>query len=353
MRMSCTRLRSWMAGPCLLLMVAAAPATHGGELSLLTWEGYADASFTRPFEKETGCRVSATYVGTNDEFVAKVMSGGAGYDLVSPSNDTTMRLIDADRIEPIDPNRVPGMHDFFPIFQSPPWLTKNGRLYGVPYGWGIVRTIVRADAVTATPDTLAFLWDPKFKARVSVWDDVQAIYMTAHLLGYKNTYTLTDEQLAQVKTRLVALKPNIRKFWGTTGEMGTLMATGEVVAGNSWEPTIVSLRKSGIKIVEVVPKEGRNGWSDSWMVLRGAGSNPCVYKWLAWTASSKAQALAYAVVGYGFANAKMADELTADNKALYRELKLDDPAILKGIDWWQSAPRRGRYLEVWNQIKAL
>jgi spermidine/putrescine-binding protein len=331
--------------------MAGASAAEG-ELNLLTWEGYADPSFVKPFEKETGCRVSATYVGTNDEFVAKVMGGGAAYDLVSPSNDTTKRLIDAGAIEPVDMTKVPGVKDFFPIFRSPPWLTKNGKIYGVPFGWGIVRTIVRADAVDGTPQSLSFLWDPKFKGKISVWDDVQEIYMTAHLLGFANTYTLTDEQLSAIKTKLLALKPNIRKFWGTTGEMGTLMATGEVVGGNSWEPTIVSLRKAGLKILEVEPKEGRNGWSDSWLILKGAGDNPCVYQWLAWTSSPKAQALGYAVMGYGFSNAKMVEELSGSTKALYKELKLDDPNILNGIDWWQSAPRRGRYLEIWNQVKA-
>lgn len=333
-------------------LLAAALGVHAGELNLLTWEGYADPSFTKPFEQQSGCRVTATYVGTNDEFVAKVMGGGADYDLISPSNDTTLRLIDAGMIEPIEASKVAAMKDFFPIFQSPPWLIKGGKLFGMPFGWGIVRTIVRADAVTARPDSLAYLWDPKFKGRISVWDDVQEIYMTAHLLGFANTYTLTDAQLAQVKSKLIALKPNVRKFWGTTGEMGTLMATGEVVAGNSWEPTIVSLRKAGIKILEVEPKEGRNGWSDSWMVLKGALDNPCVYQWLNWTASPKAQALGYGVVGYGFSNSKMVNELAGPAKALYQELKLDDPNILKGVDWWQSAPRRGRYLEIWNQVKA-
>src|SRR5580704_10086718 len=332
--------------------LSLAAAASAGDLSLLTWEGYADPSFTKPFEQQTGCHVTATYVGTNDEFVAKVMGGGGDYDLVSPSNDTTQRLIDAGAVEPLDPAKVPAMKDFFPIFQAPPWLSKNGKLYGVPFGWGIVRTIVRADSVSAPPDSLSFLWDPKWKGRLSLWDDVQEIYMTAHLLGFANTYTLSDEQLAQIKSKLIALKPNVRKFWGTTGEMGTLTATGEVVAGNSWEPTIVSLRKAGIKILDVVPKEGRNGWSDSWMILKGASGNPCVYQWLNWTASPKAQALGYGVMGYGFSNAKMVDELNGTSKALYQELKLDDPNILKGVDWWQSAPRRGRYLEIWNQVKA-
>jgi len=334
------------------VFMAFASAAPAGDLNLLTWEGYADASFVKPFEQQTGCRVTATYVGTNDEFVAKVMGGGGDYDLVTPSNDTTQRLIDAGAVEPLDPAKVPAMKDFFPIFQAPPWLSKNGKLYGVSFGWGIVRTIVRADAVAAAPDSLSFLWDPKWKGRLSLWDDVQEIYMTAHLLGFADTYTLSDEQLARIKSKLIALKPNVRKFWGTTGEMGTLMATGEVVGGNSWEPTIVSLRKAGIKILEVVPKEGRNGWSDSWMILKGASGNPCVYQWLNWTASPKAQALGYGVMGYGFSNARMVGELNGASKALYQELKLDDPNILKGVDWWQSAPRRGRYLEVWNQVKA-
>ena len=112
----------------LVSSFAAGVSGAEGELNLLTWEGYADPSFVKPFEKETGCRVSATYVGTNDEFVAKVMGGGAAYDLVSPSNDTTKRLIDAGTIEPVDMTKVPGVKDFFPIFRSPPWLTKNGKV---------------------------------------------------------------------------------------------------------------------------------------------------------------------------------------------------------------------------------
>ena len=113
-RQSLARL-ALAAGLCIL----GAQAYAGGDLSILSWEGYADASFVKPFEKSTGCRVSATYVGSNDEFVAKILSGGGTYDLITPSNDTTMRLIDAGGVEPVDRRRVPAMADFFPIFSSP------------------------------------------------------------------------------------------------------------------------------------------------------------------------------------------------------------------------------------------
>jgi spermidine/putrescine-binding protein len=335
-----------------LLLASARPAAAVEELNILTWEGYADDSFVRPFEKQTGCRVNATYVGSNDEFVAKVMSGGGVYDLVSPSNDTTMRLIDSGTVEPIDTARVPNMADFFDFFKSAPWVVKDGRAYGVPYGWGIMRIIVDRKAVAAVPDSLAFLWDPKLKGKVSIWDDVEAIYTASRYLGYKNTYDLSDEQLEKVKAALIALKPNIRKYWATTGEMGTLMAQREVVAGNSWESTLAELWKAGRDVVDVPVKEGRGAWADSWMIVKGAGSRACVYPWLDYVASGKAQALAHKTTGYGYSNRRMPEFLDAAARAQYERLGMSAPTVLEKLDWWRNVRRRARYLEVWNQVKA-
>lgn len=327
-------------------------ARAGGDLNILSWEGYADASIVKPFEKSSGCRVSATYVGSNDEFVAKIVAGGGAYDLITPSNDTTMRLIDAGAVEPIDRNRVPAMQDFFPIFSSPPWIVKSGTLYGVPYGWGIVRLLLDADAGLGTPDSLAYLWQPNLKGKVAIWDDVEAVYMASRYLGFKNTYDLSDEQLQKIKAALIALKPNVRKYWATTGEMGTLLQTREVLAGNAWEPTLVSLQKTGRHIIDVVPKEGRSAYSDSWMIVKGAAGNPCVYPWLNWVSTPKAQALAHSVTGFGYSNSMMPAELAPADRQRYEGLGMTDPNIIKTLDWWQLVRRRGKYLEIWNQVKA-
>jgi putative spermidine/putrescine transport system substrate-binding protein/spermidine/putrescine transport system substrate-binding protein len=334
-----------------VLLLAGVPAL-ADELNILSWEGYADDSFVKPFEKQTGCRVSATYVGSNDEFVAKIMSGGGTYDLVTPSNDTTMRLIDAGVVEPIDTARVPSMADFFDFFRAAPWLTKNGRTYGVPYGWGIVRIIADRKLVGPTPDSLSFLWDPRLKGKVSIWDDVEAIYTASRYLGYRNTYDLSDEQLEKVKAALIALKPNIRKYWATTGEMGTLMGQHEVAAGNSWESTLADLWKAGRDVVDIPVKEGRGGWADSWMVVKGAGSRACVYQWLDYVSSPRAQAIAHKVTGYGYSNRRMVEQLDPAARAQYERLGMSAPKILEHVDWWQNVRRRSKYLEIWNQVKA-
>lgn len=339
-----------VAAACAL---ATGTASAGGELNILSWEGYADQSFVKPFEEQTGCKVTATYVGSNDEFVAKVMAGGGTYDLVTPSNDTTMRLIDAGAVEAIDTAKIASMSDFFDIFKAPPWTTKDGAVYGVPYGWGIMRIIVDADAVKgAAPDSLALLWDPSLKGQVSIWDDVEAIYTASRYLGFPNTYDLSDEQLEKVKEALIALKPNIRKYWATTGEMGTLMAAREVSAGNSWESTLVELWTAGRNVIDVQPKEGRSAWADSWMVVKGAGANECTYQWLDYVSTPKAQAIAHAVTGFGYSNPKMIEELSGDAKTRYEQLGMSDPGVLKTLDWWQPVKQRAKYLEIWNQVKA-
>lgn len=346
----CSRLMSLGLG--LVLAGVSSIASAGGELNVLCWEGYTDQSFVKPFEEKTGCKVTSTFVGTNDEFVAKVMAGGGAYDLVSPSNDTTMRLIDAGAVEPVDAAKVPHMAEFYDIFKAPPWLSKDGKVYGVPFAWGIIRIIADGDVVKNAPDSLGFLWDASLKGKVSIWDDIEAIYTASRYLGFKNTYSLSDAQLQEVKKALIALKPNIRKYWATTGEMGTLMAAKEVAAGNSWEPTLVDLRKQGRNIVDISPKEGRSGWSDSWLIVKGAGTNECVYQWLDWTASPEGQALAHGVTGYGMSNGKITGAMDDKAKAQYRSLSMDDPEILRNVDWWQPVKERGKYLEIWNQVKA-
>ncbi len=47
-------------------------------LSLLVWEGYADPSFVRAFEEAHHCKVSASYMGSSDDLVAKLRGGSAG-----------------------------------------------------------------------------------------------------------------------------------------------------------------------------------------------------------------------------------------------------------------------------------
>src|ERR1700716_4629245 len=73
----------------LILMVFSGSCTKKTPaLNLLVWEGYADPTFVKAFEEQHHCKVSASYMGSSDELVAKLPGGSAGnYDVISPSSD--------------------------------------------------------------------------------------------------------------------------------------------------------------------------------------------------------------------------------------------------------------------------
>src|ERR1700741_2800037 len=77
-------------------------------LNLLVWEGYADPSFVRGFEEKYHCKVSASYMGSSDELVAKLRGGSAStYDVISPSSDVATSIANAWLAASLDISQVP------------------------------------------------------------------------------------------------------------------------------------------------------------------------------------------------------------------------------------------------------
>ncbi len=245
-------------------------------LSLLVWEGYADPSFVKAFEEQHHCKVSASYMGSSDELVAKLRGGSAGnYDVISPSSDVATSIAAAGLAAPLDLTRIPGYGQLSPQLTSLPLVRVKGQVYGVPFMWGPDPLLYDTTVFAQPPESWNVLWDPKYKGKISVWDDLSTVYMAAQVLGYdkpdpSQLYNLTDEQLEAVKKKLLDLKPNIRKMWSTGGELTNLFQNHEVVAAMGWPLMTNQLRKINFPIGETIPKENTTGWIDHLMITAGS-----------------------------------------------------------------------------------
>jgi spermidine/putrescine-binding protein len=107
---------------------AGPPTNVSGTINALCWEGYTDPAWTKSFTKETGVKVKSTFIGSNDELVAKLRGAPDQYDLVSPSSDTTNILIDAGQVRTIDLNQVPNAKTTMKFFQTAPAVNVDGKL---------------------------------------------------------------------------------------------------------------------------------------------------------------------------------------------------------------------------------
>src|SRR5437016_2938132 len=173
----------------LLLMVAALLLGSCGKktptLNLLVWEGYADPSFVHGFEEQCHCKVSASYMGSSDELVAKLRGGSAGnYDVISPSSDVATMISEAELAAPLDLSKLPGYEQLSSKLRAMPLVRVNGKVYGVPFMWGPNPLIYDTTAFAKPPDSWTAMWDPMLRGKVSVWDDLSTLYMAAQVMGY-------------------------------------------------------------------------------------------------------------------------------------------------------------------------
>lgn len=157
--------------PAAILILAAlalsACRSSTPTLTLLVWEGYADPSFVRPFEEAHHCKVSASYMGSSDELVAKLRGGSAAnYDVISPSSDVATMITRAGLAAPLDLSRIPAYNQLSPKLTSRPLVHFNGQTYGVPFMWGPNPLLYDTSSIPQTPTSWNILWGPKYRGKI-------------------------------------------------------------------------------------------------------------------------------------------------------------------------------------------
>ncbi|MFZ0583738.1 MAG: ABC transporter substrate-binding protein [Candidatus Acidiferrales bacterium] len=351
-----TRRLLWVAFAIALVIAAFGCAKKTPTLSLLVWEGYADPSYVRNFEETHHCKVSASYMGSSDELEAKLHGGSASnYDVISPSSDVATMIAASGLAAPLDLSKLPSYPQLSERLRSMPLVRVNGNVYGVPFTWGPNPLLYDTTYFPKAPDSWSALWDPKLKGKISAWDELSTIYMAAQVLGYDepdpdHIYNLSDEELENVRKKLLELKPNIRKFWSTGGELTNLFENHEVVAAMGWPLMTNQLRKAGFPIAETIPKENTTGWIDHLMITSASEHKELATEFLEYMIEPKTQKMVTEVTGYDPANPRAAESMTDEQK---KSLHLDDVNdYMKRIYFWQQVPRREKYNEIWNEVKA-
>jgi len=353
-------MRGWtpQAKACTttLLLLLSGCRRQAPSLGLLVWEGYADPSFIAGFEAKCQCKVHASYMGSSDELVAKLRGGSAAnYDIISPSSDVAAMIAAQGLAAPLDLAQIPAYGQLMPRLTKLPLVKSAGKVYGVPYQWGPNPLLYDTTAFPAPPDSWNILWDPKVKGKVSVWDDLSTVYMAAQVLGYDKPdphalYNLTDDQLDKVKAKLLQLKPNVRKIWSTGGELTNLFENHEVTLAMGWPLMTNQLRKVNFPIGETIPRENTTGWIDHLMITAASEHKDLAHQLIEYLVEAKTQKQVIAVTGYLPSNPGVADLLTASER---KNLHLDDlDQYQQRIYFWEDVPRRDKYNQIWNEVKA-
>jgi spermidine/putrescine-binding protein len=327
----------------------------GKTLNILCWEGYADAKLTKPFEEMTGATVKSTYYASSDELIAKLTEGRGGvYDIVTPSPDMAQALVERDLVQPIDLKKITHYDSLAEKLRAMQDVVKEGATYGVPFTWGPDYLVYNADIIKEEPKSWNILFDPKYKGKVALKDDISSIYLAGILNGDAKMdktalYSMNDIQIAGAKKKLMDLKPQAPQYWASARELNDLMKTKKVVVAMGWPITSAILRKGGMNIKGIIPNEGATGWIDRLMITRNATNKDLAEQWIDYITKAENMAKVAEVTGYSVSNNGAARFLTPDLLELTQ--MNNTQYYFDKLNFWQYVKNRKKYNDAWSEVK--
>jgi putative spermidine/putrescine transport system substrate-binding protein len=275
---------------------AEAPRRGEGKLELLTWEGYTQRQWTVPFERSTGCDVTATYARSSD-IMARTMRDRGRFDLVSAGADIARRLVDDRLVRAVDVRRVPASKSFFAPLRAPSFTSVAGARYGVATLWGPNVLLYNRTKVEPAPRSWSVVYDDRYRGRIAVPDNPMqiadaALYLAATkpALAIRDPYELTRPQLAAAVALLRRQRPLVRSYWQYASDEVKLFEDGRAWLGSGWRWQAERLAEHKVAVGTLVPREGVTGWADSWMLAAQAKHPRCAYAWLRWISRPAIQA---------------------------------------------------------------
>ncbi|HZC69837.1 MAG TPA: ABC transporter substrate-binding protein [Jatrophihabitans sp.] len=313
-----------------------------GQLNIIVWAGYAEKQWVKPFEEKTGCQTNVKIGDTSDQMVSLMKTGQ--YDGVSASGDATLRLIYGGDVAPVNTDLVPNYKTISSFLKNGSWNSVNGQMYGIPHGWGANLLMWDTQHVSGSLDSWSAVFDKssQYHGKVTAYDSPiyiadAALYLmkTKPDLGIKDPYSLTEDQLNASIDLLKQQNANIGEYWSAYTKEVQAFESGTSEVGTTWQVIANLINDDGkTQVNTVLPKEGATGWSDTWMISSQAKHPNCMYEWMNWITSPKANAEVAEYFGEAPAQTKACDE-TSDPKFCDTYHALDASYASK-IHYWTT-----------------
>ena len=329
------------------------------------------------FQKESGVgKVSGT-PSTYPDAQTKILSGAGDYDCWEIIGERLPSLIATDNVEPIPVASLPnwaGIRDTFTTV-NPKW-DRQAQIVGQIWAdeaqtqLYMVPAVFNYDSIGYNPEvvsdeeanTWTALFDPKWKGKSGLNVDPliaigQAILAmnSLGLLDVKNPGNPNSQEIDEAAKFLISKKKDgqFRALWGDFGELVNLMASGEMVVCDAWQPAVMAVKAQGKPAKYATPKEGTRGWAIGPSLIKGSPNREAVIAYANFWLSGP-PAIAVTEQGYYSPSINIKEAMDPDKYAFWYEGKPWVGASENGINEGDlrdggSLDERSQNVAYWHQ----
>jgi spermidine/putrescine transport system substrate-binding protein len=312
-------------------------------LNVYNWSSYIDPETIAKFEREQGVRVRYGTYESNEEMLAKAVTGNSGWDVVFPTHSRLAPMSRNGLLAPLDARRLPSLGNLDSRFRHPVWDPELK--WGIPYMLTATGIAFNRQQVSE-PHGWDTLWSEPLKGRITMLDDPEdAIGACLQKLGMP--FGSTDErQLQAAKAEAIRQKRLLRAY--LNAEVRDQLVAGDVLAAQLWSTTAAQAMHADAKIGFAYPAEGFPLYCDCVSILRESHRYELAHEFIEFLLRRDIAA----------ANARVADTATANGAA--QRILPHDPALYppdeiyaRGV-WPPALPSAAqRYRDrLWTEIKA-
>ena len=327
-------------------------AAESGRLQVLDWAGYGydggQAMFASYVKKHPQNKPQFTVMANEADALNK-LQGGLKPDLFRPYVGWVTYFAESGFVQPWDTSLISNFKHLNPAMVKAGQY--KGKQYGVPADWGFDAILYRTDKVKPKAKSWSLLFDERYKGKIAWYDDGVAMFeVTGFYLGFKNPFNMTDAQLDKAKDFLISKKHVARTIWSSETALWQAFGSGDLWIAYAWPNDWVQMKKKGLPVVYMRPKEKPIAWVGMLMLRDGSPRVDLAHAYADAWSSTKSATWLEDNYGYGHANTLA----RPSSSELLRALDLTNPKAVAEpnahID--RDVPRRALYAKLWQEVKA-
>ncbi|SDR61579.1 Spermidine/putrescine-binding protein [Rhizobiales bacterium GAS191] len=305
------------------------------------------------FKTSSGVGTTQGTAATFPDAQTKILSGSKDYDCWETIGERLPAVVQTKNVEPIPASSLQNWANIRDTFIKPAskW-DKKSQIVGQIWAddaltklW-MVPAVYNYDSIGYNPDvvsaeeanTWTAIFDKKWKGKSGLNTDPlialgQAV-MAMNSLGLsnvKNPGNPNKAEIGEAMKFLISKKKDgqFRALWGDFGELVNLLASGEMVVCDAWQPAVMAVKAQGKSCKYAIPKEGYRAWSIGPSLIAGSSNKDAVYAYADYWLSGP-PGIIVSEQGYYSPTTNIKNVMPPDKYGFWYEAKP-----------WKGAPERG------------
>ncbi len=307
----------------------------------------------------------------------ELLSGSNAYDVWETIGERLPAMTVTNTIKPIPTSKLKNWANIRPTFtETDPRMEARAQISGQIWAddgkselW-MVPTVYNFDSIGYRPDlvsaeeanTWTALFDPKFKGKTGLNVDPliafgQAVLAMTSLgmLENENPGNPSIEEIDEASKFLISKKKEgqFRALWGDFGELVNLLASGEMILADAWQPAVMAVKAQGVECSYAVPREGYRAWAIGNSLIANSPNEDAVIAYSDYWLSGP-PAITVSEQGYYSPTTNIKDVMDADKYGFWYEGKPwvgePDRGIKEGdLRDGGSLEERAAHVKYWHQ----